>query len=118
MARIVGLPREDMTEIKFHGTQIAHSYFQVLFDWIHVLLSIRLCPAYHNCVVANVTLVAPFDHFFGDSQRDSLLPRMRRAAGSENQLADLARIIQRDELRDSAAHGMTAHDGAFEPKMV
>ena len=44
--------------------------------------------------------------------------RVRGAAGSENQLLDLARIIEGQKLRDDAAHGVAADDSLLDIQVI
>src|SRR4030095_132161 len=41
-AGIMSLPRQDMAEIKFHGTKVSHPHFEVFLDEILMLLRIRV----------------------------------------------------------------------------
>src|SRR6266496_5680243 len=83
-----------------------------------MLPGVRLRPAHNDGVISDIFFVAYLHHLFGDSKRNSSLPGMGRAAGSKNQLAYFARIIQREELGHPSAHGMTAHHSALEPELI
>jgi hypothetical protein len=69
-------------------------------------------------VLAHIFFIAPLDHFFGDAQWNSLLTRMRRTARCQDQFAHFIGMIERQKLRNSATHGMTADNGAVQPEMI
>jgi len=66
----------------------------------------------------DIFLVTHLDHLFGDSEWNPRLSRVRCAAGGEDQLAGIPRVLERQELRDPAPHGMTADHRALKAEII
>src|SRR5215471_5372723 len=114
----MGLPRQHMAEVKFYWTEIGHSYLQVFFDKLHVLLHVDLCPTDDDGVLSHIFFIAHLDHFLGDPQRNTSLARMRGATGRKNQLAHLTGMIERQQLSYPSTHGMAADNRAFKTQVI
>ena len=67
--------------------------------------------AHGHRAFADVALVSHFDHGRGQLEGDTLGVGEGGAGGRQDQLAHLARVVQGQELRHPAAHGVPAHDG-------
>src|SRR5262245_62144254 len=75
-------------------------------------------PAGFNGVLANVTLEAHANHVAAHGERNALRPGMRRAAGSKDELSNFVGVVQCQQLRDDAAHGVTADNRLFQIQMI
>src|SRR5262245_42061000 len=114
----MGLPRQHMAEVKFYRTEIGHSHLKIFFDKLHVLLYVGLCPTDDDGVLSHVFLVAHLDHFLGDPQRNTCFTWVRGATGSEDQLAHLTGMIERQQLSYPSAHGMAADNRTFKTQLI
>ena len=94
-AGVMFLARQHMAKIKLHRAEISHAHLQILFDEIHMITRVNFRPAHHDGVIAHILFIAPFHHFFGDAQRNASIAGVGRAAGGEDEFANLARMIER-----------------------
>lgn len=107
-----------MPQVKLHRTEIAHADLEIRFDLFGVPRHILFGPADQNRMVPLILLVAPFDHFLTDLERQPFGFRIVRSGGGQYEFAHLFGMVEGQELRDSAAHGMTDHDGVFGVQVI
>jgi hypothetical protein len=77
-----------------------------------------LGPAGFDGVLADVIFESQTHHVAAHRERNAVSAGMRAAARSQDQFLDLARMVEREQLRDDTAHGMTADNRWLGVQMI
>ena len=105
------LARDDVPEIAFHRRQIGHAHLEEVLDLGRMILHVLLGPAHLDGVVPDVFLVTHLHHLRGDPKRDAVGAGMGGPGRGEDKLLHPLGVLQGQQLRHPAAHGMAADDG-------
>ena len=111
VAGVVLLPRDHVPEVALYRGQVGHAHLQEPLDLGRVLLRVRLGPAHLDGVVPHVFLVAHLHHLGGDPEGYAAGAGVGRPGRGEYELVHPPGVLQRQQLRHPAAHGMAAHHG-------
>src|SRR4026209_2427455 len=95
----MALPRQHMTQVKFHGTDIAEAGAKECLEPFRVIADELGHESDLNGVFPDVFFVAPSDHFLAHRERQTCGAGKRSAGGRKNQLLDSFWIFQREQLR-------------------
>src|SRR5689334_7737357 len=105
---VVFLTRKNKVKIIFQRRDAAHSDAEKVFNQVGMRRNEFLGPAGLDGVLADVTFESEPHHIAAHRQGNALRAGMRAAARSQDQFLDLARMVEGEQLRDHATHGMPA----------
>jgi hypothetical protein len=115
---VVFLPSKNEMEVILQRRYSGHSDLQKILDQVWMRRGKFFGPTCFDGVLADVSLEAQLRHAAAHAQRNPLRVRMRGSARSKNQFFYFKRMIECQELRHDAAHGMAADDCLFNVQRV